>query len=188
MEESSQNFCTRCGRKLEPGTAFCPECGLRVPGKSEEQVREEKEQIRGFLQTRLKWAAAMMLIYSIPFLIIGVYISVSLDSLVNELFTNPAYSDVIDFYGLTESEMTDLFGYLGILYIISSLFGIVSSVLCLKRRMYWVAMVLCIMSFLTGAAGLFALFMGLGAFWMILGSKLGFQEYADQFDEECSKL
>lgn len=188
MEDGSHNFCTRCGRNLEPGVAFCPECGLRVPGKTDEQVREEKEQIRTFMQKRMKWAAIMMLVYSIPFLFIGAYIIVCADSLVTELFTNPMYAEAIDFYGVTEAEMKNLFDYLGILYVISSLFGVISSVLCIKRRLYWVAMVTCILSFLLGAAGFFALFMGLGAFWLILSSKLGFEEYSEQFDEEFSKI
>ena len=35
--------------------------------------------MRSAMNTRLKWAGIMMLVYSIPFLIIGIYISVCLD-------------------------------------------------------------------------------------------------------------
>ena len=187
MEEKKQ-FCTRCGRYLEQGVSFCPDCGLRVPGRSQEQIEEEKAQVRSAMNTRLKWAGIMMLVYSIPFLIIGIYIFVCLDGFVNELFTNPAYADYVDFYGLTQDEMTAFLKYVALIYIASSACGIVSSILCFKRRLYWVAMVLCVMSFLMGTMGFFGLFIGLGAFWMLMSSKLCFEEYSDRFDDEFSKI
>lgn len=186
--EDEKKFCTRCGRYLEQGVSFCPDCGLRVPGRSPEQIEEDKAQVRSLMASRLKWAAVMMLVYSIPFLILGVYISVGLDGFVNELFTNPAYSDYVEFYGLTQDEVSGVLRYAAIMYIVSSVCGIASAALCMKRRMYWVAMILCVMSFLLGTMGFFGLFIGLGAFWLIMSSKLCFEDYSDKFDEEFAKM
>ena len=66
--------------------------------------------------------------------------------------------------------------------------GIVASVLCWKKTKYWFALILCIVSMFTGAMGLFALFMGMFSFWIILTSKLAFVEYQDQLEEELSKI
>ena len=63
-----------------------------------------------------------------------------------------------------------------------------SSVLCWKRTKYWIAVILCIVSMFTGAMGLFALFMGMFAFWTILTSKLAFVEYQDQLEGELDKI
>ena len=53
---------------------------------------------------------------------------------------------------------------------------------------FWIAVILCIVSMFTGAMGLFALFMGMFAFWTILTSKLAFVEYQDQLEGELDKI
>ena len=184
----NQNFCIQCGQVLAADAKFCPACGARVPGRNPEQVEAEKQEIRDVMKARLNWAVALMLIYSIPFLIIGIYILVDLDGLVNMIMTDPLYADYVDYYGWTASQLTDVFEVAGYAYILSSVCGIVSSVLCWKRTKYWIAVILCVMSMFTGAMGLFALFMGMFAFWTILTSKLAFAEYQDQLEGELDKI
>ena len=96
------------------------------------------------MKYRMYWAVALMLIYSIPFLIIGVYLAVDLDSIVNMLMTDPLYADYVDYYGWTYDQLHDVLYYASFAYILSSVCGIVSSVLCWKRTQYWVALILCI--------------------------------------------
>ena len=184
----NQNFCVQCGELLAPEAKFCPACGTRVPGRNPEQVEAEKQAVRDVMKSRLNWAIALMLIYSVPFLIIGIYISVDLDGLANMIMTDPMYADIVDYYGLTYDEVHDVFQVAGYAYILSSLCGIVASVLCWKRSMYWVALILCIVSMFTGAMGLFALFMGMFAFWTILTSRLAFNEYSEQLEDELSRI
>ncbi|MGN0098262.1 MAG: zinc ribbon domain-containing protein [Candidatus Methanomethylophilaceae archaeon] len=184
----NQNFCVKCGQFLDEGARFCPACGMRVPGRSLEQVEAEREEVRSLMTSHLKLAAIMMLVYSIPFLIIGIVITVSLDSIVDELINNPSYESYMEIMGLSETELHDVLQQCGLMYIVSSVCGVLSSVLCFKRRMYWVAVLLCILSFLIGSTGFFALFMGLGAFWLLLSSKLVFSEYSDMLDEELTKI
>ena len=74
--EDNQNFCVRCGQNLAPDAKFCPACGTRVPGRNQEQVEEERQAVRDLAKSRLNWATAMMLIYSIPFMLIGIYLLV----------------------------------------------------------------------------------------------------------------
>ncbi len=186
--EENQEFCVRCGHYLTEGAQFCPECGLRVPGRSPEQVEAEKEQIRSLISKRLDYAAILMLIYSVPFLIVGAYLVLDLNGVVQMLLSNPTYADLISSYGLTESELHDFLMWSSVAYIASSAMGIVSAVLCHKRRMYWLALSLCVMSMLTGVAGFIAMMMALGAFWMILSSKMAFREYESRFEEELSRM
>lgn len=186
--EDNQNFCIHCGEILATDAKFCPKCGARIPGRNQEQVEEEKQAVRDGMKYRLYWAIALMLIYSIPFLIIGIYLMVDLDGIVNMIMTDPLYADYVDYYGWTYDQLTDVFQIASYAYILSSVCGIISAALCWKRRFYWVALVLCIISMFTGAMGLFALFMGMFAFWTILTSKLAFQEYQDQLEGELSKI
>ena len=188
MEADNQNFCTRCGHVLSASARFCPECGARVPGRNPEQVEEEKEAIRSAMDRQLSWAAVLMLIYSIPFLVIGVYTAVSMDAMVDLVVNDPNFSSYADAYGLTYDEVHAYFEYAAYAYIISSVCGLVSAVCCWKRTHFWVALILCILSIFTGAAGFLALFMGFIALWMIIGARGRFREYAANFEEMLSRI
>lgn len=184
----NQNFCVHCGQMLAEDAKFCPACGTRVPGRNEEQVMAERQAVRDVVKSRLNWAVALMLIYSIPFLIIGVYFLVDLEGIVSMVMTDPLYADYVNYYGWTYDELYEALKYVGYMYIASSVCGIVSAVLCLKKTLYWVALILCLLSMFVGAMGLFALFMGMFAFWIVLTSKMAFREYQDQFEEELNKI
>lgn len=91
MEADNQNFCTRCGHMLSESARFCPECGARVPGRNPEQVEEEKQAIRSAMDRQLRWAAILMIIYSVPFLVIGVYTAFSVESMAASWSTIPTF-------------------------------------------------------------------------------------------------
>ena len=159
MEADNQNFCTRCGHVLSESARFCPECGARVPGRNPEQVEEEKQAIRSAMDRQLRWAAILMLIYSIPFLVIGVYTALSIDSMTDLVVNDPNFSSYADMYGLTYDEVHEYFEYAGYAFILSSVLGLVSALCCWKRSHFWVALVFCVLSVFTGAAGFVAMFM-----------------------------
>ena len=41
-EETSNNYCVKCGNKLEEGQDFCPKCGTKV--KHDDITKEEKKE------------------------------------------------------------------------------------------------------------------------------------------------
>lgn len=188
MDSDNQNFCTRCGRSLAEDARYCPECGARVPGRNPEQVEEERQMVRTAVIRQLKWAAVAMAIYSIPFLIIGIYTAVSIDSMTDLVVNDPNFSSYAEAYGLTYDEVHSYFQYASILYIVSSLCGLVSVACCWRRTHYWVALAACILSIFIGASGLLALFLGFIALWLVMTSKLGFKEYEDRLDEALSEI
>lgn len=188
MEQDNQNFCTRCGCSLSDQARYCPECGARVPGRNPEQVEEEKQMVRTAVGRQLNWATALMLIYSVPFLVLGIYTAVSIDSMTDLIVNDPNFSSYADMYGLTYDEVHSYFEYAAYAYIISSVCGIASAACCWKKSHYWAALVLCIVSIFTGAAGFLALFLGFIAMWMIMTAKLGFKEYADRLDDALSEI
>lgn len=160
------NFCTRCGHSLSGMDKFCPECGFRVPGRNPEQEAKEIEALDNALDTRVKWAGYLMLAYSIPFLIMGIWVLVDQSYIIDTLW---GYYQ--DYAGVTEAELEEFVRYAGYMYIVSSVAGIASAVFCIKKKMFWIALVLCMVSMLTGVAGFLSLFMGLIALWIILTSK-----------------
>ena len=188
MEADNQNFCTRCGHLLSDSARFCPECGARVPGRNPEQVEEEKQAIRSAMDRQLRWAAILMLIYSIPFLVIGVYTVFNVDAMADLVVNDPNFSSYAEAYGLTYDEVCEYFEYAGYAFILSSVLGLISALCCWKRSHFWVALVFCVLSVFTGAAGFVAMFMGLIALWMIIVARGRFVEYEKNFEEILSKI
>lgn len=186
--EDNQNFCIRCGQILSDSDKFCPACGARVPGRSPEQVEAERQAVRDGMSRRLNWAVALMLIYGIPFLIIGVWMLVDLNGIVETFMSSPTYAGYIEYYGLSEAEIHDLFYWESIAYVIAGVCGIVSGILCYKRTGYWAAVLLCLVSMFTGAAGLFALFMGMFAFWIIITSRPVFTKYQGELEDALQEI
>lgn len=184
----AQNFCTHCGHVLTADQRFCPECGTRVPGRNPEAVQQEKADIKYGIGRQLVWAAALMLIYSVPFLVVGIYVALSAESMTDMMFDDPTILSYIEQYGFTRQDVLDYFEVASIAYIISSVCGIVSAYLCYTKQHFWPALILCVVSVMTGVAGFVALFMGLFAFWLILSGKMGFKEYESELDSELSKI
>ncbi len=178
----SQNFCRHCGQTLAANSRFCAACGTRVPGRNQEEVEQEKKMVRDAAATQLRWASNLMLIYSIPFLIAGLYVLLSIDSLVDMMMNDATVRDYLDYYGLTSDDLYSYFEYAGYAYIVSSICGLGSAILCRKRTKYWAAAGLCIVSVLLGVAGFLALFLGLIAFWMIISGRMCFIEHEAELE------
>ncbi|MBP3385743.1 MAG: zinc ribbon domain-containing protein [Candidatus Methanomethylophilaceae archaeon] len=183
-----KKFCTKCGNELAPDAKFCPDCGTRIPGRNEEQVQAERAMVREFMDKRLRWCTILMLIYSVPFLFIGIWYNLNAADLAQTLMTDPLYKDVVDMFELTYQEAVDSYEVVGIAYILSAIFGFISAFLCWKKRMFWVATITCLLSLITGVAGFFAIFVGLITLWMIFSSKLAFAEYSEQYEEALESI
>ena len=140
------------------------------------------------LGTATMSAAILMIIYSVPFLVIGVYTAFSVESMADLVVNDPNFSSYADAYGLTYDEVCEYFEYAGYAFILSSVLGLISALCCWKRSHFWVALVFCILSVFTGAAGFVAMFMGLIALWMIIAARGRFVEYEKNFEEILSKI
>ena len=104
------------------------------------------------------------------------------------MVNDPNFSSYADAYGLTYDEVCEYFEYAGYAFILSSVLGLISALCCWKRSHFWVALVFCILSVFTGAAGFVAMFMGLIALWMIIVARGRFVEYEKNFEEILSKI
>ncbi|MDO5861675.1 MAG: zinc-ribbon domain-containing protein [Thermoplasmata archaeon] len=189
MESNEQqNFCTHCGHFLQQGERFCPECGTRVPGANPEEVAREKAELKEAVGKQLRWASILMLVYSLPFLAIGVVFLFGADAVTDYVTSTDTFASYVDYYGLTADEVHSYVQYSSVAFLASGLCGVGSAVLCWKRTKYWAAVLLCVVSVFAGSTGFVSLFLGLLAFWMIVASKPAFREYEGKLDDALSRI
>lgn len=180
---TDQDFCAKCGIKLSSDVYYCPSCGYHIPGKKEAEVKVEKDLVRTTLQSRAKWAGYLMLIYGIPLLIMGVYYMVASGSIADALWNDPnVHKQLVD-WGITYDELVKYLQYWGIGWFVSGAMAILSSLLCIKRKSYVLALILCVVSVIFSITGFITFLFGLIAFWLVASSKLGFEEYKDDLEE-----
>ncbi|MCK9322396.1 MAG: zinc-ribbon domain-containing protein [Candidatus Methanomethylophilaceae archaeon] len=187
MSDHSE-FCTQCGAKLNSNNHFCPECGAGVPGMNPEKVKAEKEAIRESIKGRLGWAGIMILVYSVPFLIMGLYYLFDSTSIANALWNNSTIHQQLINMGWTFENLKDYLMYFGAGWLISGATGIIAAVACFKRTNYYVAMIFCLISALFAITGIFAFLLGFLAFWFIMSSKLGFKENEAELEEQLNTI
>ena len=91
MDESK--FCTGCGKPIEPGMQFCPQCGVVVSGSAaDEQFKENEKEIRGILiQSRRNWLIFFLAIYAIPVIIAAIIALVDASSSANAIWENASF-------------------------------------------------------------------------------------------------
>jgi hypothetical protein len=170
------NFCPVCGKNVPPGTTYCPACGCRL-GDPASEMREEVAEKRMGVE-RITIATVLILIYSIPMVLLGIWIFISAGSASNIIFNDPDfawYADQLISYGYTASSLTSLIEAVGLMAIVAGSVGVAAAVLALTRRLWIIAMMLCMLSALIGTVTIFGLILGLIAFWMLYRARPAFE-------------
>ena len=169
------NFCPACGRNVSPGTEFCPACGMRLSGPAEVSVTAVTEK-KG--RDRINIAVALILLYSVPLIFLGLYVLVNAAAIAEMLFKfyedTPVYSVLTEYY--TVETMTAFLKQTAAAAIAGGAAGITSAVLALKRRLWAPTILLCLMSAGIAIMSLIGLVMGLIAFWLLYKAKPAFAD------------
>jgi len=166
------NFCPACGKSVPPGTQYCPACGNCLTDQVQERRETEAEKRMG--ADRIKIAAILILIYSIPLILFGIYFYVAAGDLTNELFSNPDFAAIVAPY-YTPAALESFIELMGLASIIAGSIGVVTAILAFLRKFWVLTIILCIMSALIGALTLFGLILGLIAFWMLYKARPVFE-------------
>jgi len=169
------NFCPVCGKNLPPDTSYCPACGNRLDDPVAEKREAEVEKKMG--RERITIAAVLLLLYSIPMVILGIWLYVSSGNLAHEIFTNPDFASLIDMLvseGETEASLASSIGLVGMLSIFAGSIGVAAAILAFMRKVWIIALILCMLSAIVGTVTLFGLIMGLIAFYMLYKAKPAF--------------
>jgi len=166
------NFCPACGKNVPPGTQYCPACGSCLSDQVPERRETEAEKRMGADRTKI--AAILILIYSMPLILFGIYFYVAAGDLTNEIFSNPRFVELVAPY-YTPGALESFIQLMGLASIIAGSIGVVTAILALMRKFWVLTIILCIMSALIGALTLFGLILGLIAFWMLYKARPVFE-------------
>ncbi|MDR0791632.1 MAG: zinc-ribbon domain-containing protein, partial [Methanomassiliicoccaceae archaeon] len=152
------NFCPSCGKNLDHGATYCPACGTHLSDPGAKSVEKEIEIRAG--NDRTKVAAALIFLYSVPLVLIGIYLYVIAQEVVDMIFTDPAYADslamLIDL-GYTEASFMSIMTWVAAVPMIAGAIGLVAGALALMRKAYTLTMILCLVSAVIGALIIFPL-------------------------------
>lgn len=173
MTESK--FCTGCGRELEPGMQFCPQCGRVVSGSEAEA--EFKEQL-GNAQSaandmRRTWLMFFLLVYAIPVIIAGIYALVDSSSLADTVWSSSEFQSWIDSHDLNYT-VDDVQTYIlaaAALVTLSGVCAVGSCVLIYKKQRWSIAVILCCAAAILCFWSIFGMIIGFLMTWLIADSK-----------------
>lgn len=175
MSMSDTKFCTGCGRELEPGMQFCPQCGRVVAGSEAETKFKEQigEASRTANDIRRTWLIFFLLIYAIPVIIAGLYALIDASSLADSVWASSEFQSWIDNHNLNY-DRDDVKTYITVaaaLITLSGLCAIGSSVCIYKKQRWVVAVILCCAAAILCFWSIFGMIIGFLMTWLIADSK-----------------
>ena len=170
-------FCTSCGAELDPNAVYCPACGIPVTTEAAAEVYADG--MKALAEMRVFKASLYLAIATIPSLILGIYFLVSADSLAQtalemaeEMF---GHQFIID-NNITEEMLKDTYVTSGYVLTGIAAIGLIGSLLCYKKRMYWVVLIISMIVLIAGVTTIVGLIVGILALWNIMSSKPVFDQ------------
>ncbi|MBR2255539.1 MAG: zinc-ribbon domain-containing protein [Candidatus Methanomethylophilaceae archaeon] len=173
MDDS--NFCSSCGRKLEAGMQFCPQCGAVVSGsEADQRTKEMMGEYREIMtENRRLWLLMLLGVYSIPVIVSAIIILVDAGNLASAVFGNDNFQNWIHSHDLhyTESDIKNYITIAGATGLVSGICVFVSFILTYKRTLWIVAVATCILGAVFCFWSVFGIIIGFLVSWLIIGSK-----------------
>jgi hypothetical protein len=163
--EHESFFCTACGKKMEPGTEYCPACGSRtasVPAMNQNfyQQYDAKEKLR--------WPYWLMLIGAVWMLLNAatLFMAQPMVDMYAEFLseTDLRFEDV--FFGMSPSELVDMMMITGVISAICCAFCFLGAYFINKQSNWKLAFAFSLVAtiaafpsvFIGGILGLFVLY------------------------------
>lgn len=173
MDESK--YCSGCGKTLEPGMQFCPQCGKVVSGSAADQEIQEqsKEFMAVLLESKRVWLMFFLAVYAIPALISAIFTLVDASNLAASVWASDEFQKWLSNHGFhyTESDIQNYITYAGGMALASSICAGVS-LFCVYMRKYWiVAVAACILAAILCFWSIFGMIIGFIVAWMIIGAR-----------------
>jgi len=186
MDESK--FCSECGRSLDPGMQFCPQCGMIVKGSEAEQEFEEKRKQFSLAvnEGRRMWLVFIIGIYAIPVIIAAAWSLIDASSLASTIWSSDEFQNWISSHGysFTEADIKNYITYASALALGSGACALVSLIMIYTRKSWLVAVVACFIAAFLCFWSIFGLIIGILVAWMILSSKDLFVNGSETAEEE----
>jgi Predicted membrane protein len=170
-------FCTSCGAELDPKAMYCPACG--TPSSTEAAAELYADAMTAVAEIRVFKAALYLAIATIPSLILGIYFLFSADSLAQaamDILEDTFGHEFIIDNNITEEYLRSTYVTSGYALIGIAALGFLGSVLCYKKKMYWVVLVISMVVLIAGVTTIVGLIVGILALWNIMSSKVAFNQ------------
>ena len=186
MDESK--FCSECGRTLEPGMQFCPQCGMVVSGSAAEQEFEEKRRQFSLAvnEGRRMWLVFIMAIYAIPVIIAAAWSLMDASSIASTIWSSDEFQKWISSHGysFTEADIKNYITYASALGLGSGICALMSLIMIYLRKFWFVAVIACFIAAFLCFWSIFGMIIGLLVGWMIFTSKDLFVSNPEAIEEE----
>lgn len=180
MAMDDSKFCSGCGKTLEPGMQFCPQCGMVVSGSAaEEEIIEEQKQFRSFvLESRRTWLVFLLAVYAIPVIIMAVFALVDASSTASAIWSSSEFQDWIATHhlNLTEQDVKNYLTYAAAMGLASGICALISLIFVYLKKKWLIAFIACFAAAILCFWSIFGIIIGFMVAFMIYGSRELFED------------
>lgn len=178
MDESK--FCSECGKTLEPGMQFCPQCGTVVSGSAaDEEFKERQEEFKALvLNTRRNWLIFLLAVYAIPVIIAGIIALVDAASTASAIWSSTEFQNWITTHSIhmTQQDLQNYITGVSAMSLVSGICAMVSLVCIYRKKMWIVAVIACFAAAFLCCWSIFGMIIGFMVAFMIVGSRDAFED------------
>ena len=178
MDESK--FCSGCGKTLEPGMQFCPQCGMVVSGSAaDEEFKEKQKEFRSFvLESRRTWLVFLLAVYAIPVIVASIIALVDASSTASAIWASSEFQDWIHSHSLniTEQDVKNYITYAAATGLASGLCALISLIFVYLRKKWIIAFIACFAAAILCFWSVFGIIIGFMVAFMIYGSREIFED------------
>ncbi len=174
MEEEAK-FCTGCGKNLEPGMQFCPQCGKVVSGSAADAEMKEnmQEMAEVAIQMRRKWLTFLLFVYAIPVVIAGIIALADASAVTDAVWSSDEFQSWISSHGydFSKDDVSTYITWASVFILLSGLCALGSGVLVYRKRKWIAAVILCLVASMLCFWSVFGLIIGFLVTWMLIDAK-----------------
>ncbi len=178
MDESK--FCTGCGRTLEPGMQFCPQCGKVVSGsEADVNMKEQQEEfVAAMKEGHRMWLVFVLGIFAIPALVAGIFALADAGNLADAVWASAEFQSWIKSHGLnyTLADVKNYVTYAAVLVTASGGCALACMILVYLRKMWLIATILCFAAAILCFWSVFGMLLGFLVGWTVFSSKDLFED------------
>lgn len=163
-QDSNKRYCTACGAEVAPGATFCPSCGASVAAQ-EQAANAPAANPNAGKSDSLTTIGVLIALWAAFSILVGVWFIASADAIL----------DLVHQAGVTYMDYTkDAIVLSGAIVLAGGVTAAISAACCFMRKLYPVALAMCIISAILAFSGILTLIIGLVMAYFIYKNKWAF--------------
>ncbi len=187
---NDSKFCSGCGKTLEPGMQFCPQCGKVVSGSDADvNMKVQQEEFNSVMKEGHRmWLVLVLGVYAIPALVAGIIALADAGNLADAIWASSEFQSWLKTHGLTYTlaDVKNYLTYAAYLTIASGGCALACMILVYLRKMWLIATILCFVAAFLCFWSVFGMLLGFIVGWTVFSSKYVFDDVpAETIDGEA---